>query len=81
MGECFEGTFTAHYEDNETDALSGRCLRKMPDGVEGDENCLSLNIFTSNVVYEELHPVVVFVGGADLKEYQGWCGYNYRLLI
>ena len=37
LGECFEGTFAAHNEDNETDALSGRCLRKMPDGVDGDE--------------------------------------------
>ena len=37
LAECFEGTFAAHREDNETDALSGRCLRKMPDGVDGDE--------------------------------------------
>ena len=37
LAECFEGTFAAHNEDNETDALSGRCLRKMPDAVDGDE--------------------------------------------
>ena len=34
------------------------------------QNCLSLNIFTSNVVYDELQPVVVFIGGSDLKEDQ-----------
>ena len=32
------------------------------------QNCLSLDIYTSNVVYEELQPVVVFIGGSDLKE-------------
>ena len=37
LEECFEGTFAALKEDNETDALSGRCLQKMPDGVVGDE--------------------------------------------
>ena len=34
------------------------------------KNCLSLDIYTSNVVYEELQPVVVFIGGSDLKEDQ-----------
>ena len=41
LAECFEGTFAAHNEDNETDALSGRCLRKMPDAVDGDEESVN----------------------------------------
>jgi hypothetical protein len=70
LAECFEGQFVAHNEANESDSLSSRCLRKMPQGIKGDENCLSLDIFTSNVVYNELMPVVVYVGGEDLTEEQ-----------
>ena len=66
-----------------------KIFHKFPDVAKLDDeilfsilpqNCLSLDIFTSNVVYEELQPVVVYIGGSDLKEHQGgWCLYNYQI--
>ncbi len=47
-----------------------RCLRRYPDGsISGDErNCLTLNVFTGSVVYEDLAPVVVYLSGDELTE-------------
>jgi hypothetical protein len=36
----------------------------------GTENCLTLDIYTPNVVYDGLLPVVVYVDGDDLTEDQ-----------
>ena len=46
------------------DTLSGSCWRY---GADGDENCLTLDIYTSSVVYNDLKPVVVYVNGDDLS--------------
>ena len=46
-----------------------RCWRQFPSGNgNGAEDCLTLDIFTPNVVYDGLLPVVVYVGGDDLSE-------------
>ena len=46
-----------------------RCWRQYPSGNgNGTEDCLTLDIFTPNVVYEGLLPVVVYVDGDDLSE-------------
>ena len=70
LEDCYEGTFKAIGVDNgnESDSVSGWCMRKMPAGVSGEEDCLSLDIFTSSVVYNELMPVVVYLGGEDLSQ-------------
>ena len=55
------GTLEAHGHNE-----SGSCWRKYPSGaVSGDENCLTLDIFTSSVIYSDLKPVVVYVDGDD----------------
>ncbi|TRY73621.1 hypothetical protein TCAL_09914 [Tigriopus californicus] len=62
LAECFEGKFLAHGQN-----ASAKCWRRYPNGeVNGNEDCLTLDIFTSNVVYNELMPVVVYIGGEDL---------------
>ena len=49
--------------------INRKCWRKYPDGsARGHEDCLTLDIYTSNVVYNELMPVVVYVEGDDLYE-------------
>lgn len=64
LAECFEGKFLAHGQNAST-----KCWRRYPNGdVSGNEDCLTLDIFTSNVVYNELMPVVVYIGGEDLYE-------------
>ena len=48
---------------------ASRCWRRYPSGNgNGTENCLTLDIFTPNVVYDALLPVVVYVDGDDLSE-------------
>ena len=48
---------------------ASRCWRQYPTGSgNGNENCLTVDIFTPNVVYEGLLPVVVYVDGDDLSE-------------
>jgi len=40
------------------------CLRRNKDGeVVGVEDCLTLDVFTSSVIYDELKPVVVYISG------------------
>jgi len=61
LNDCHEGTLEAHGHND-----SGSCWRKYPSGaVSGDENCLTLDIFTSSVIYSDLKPVVVYVDGDD----------------
>ena len=58
-------------DDNSTLSITERgCLRRYPGGVAsvGMEDCLTLTVHTSSVVYEELAPVVVVVGGDDTDE-------------
>ena len=52
-----------------TEPINRKCWRKYPDGSSrGHEDCLTVDIYTSNVVYNELMPVVVYVEGDDLYE-------------
>ena len=63
LNRLFTGTLEAHGND------SGSCWRRYPSGaVSGDENCLTLDIFTSSVIYSDLKPVVVYVDGDDLSQ-------------
>jgi len=41
------------------------CMRRTVNGVVGEEDCLTLDIATSSVVYDHPAPVVVYVGGDD----------------
>merc|ERR1711892_1561257 len=43
------------------------CMRRTLDGLVGEEDCLTLDIATSSVVYDSPAPVVVYVGGDDDK--------------
>ena len=63
LDDCHEGTLKAH-SHNET----GSCWRRYPNGADGDENCLTLDIYTSSVVYSNLRPVVVYIDGDDLSQ-------------
>ena len=48
---------------------ASRCWRRYPSGSgNGTENCLTLDIYTPSVVYDQLLPVVVYVDGDDLSE-------------
>ncbi len=69
FGECHEGTLKAHSHPNTTTLADSKCIRRYPDGtVSGnDDSCLTLDLFTGSVVYEDLAPVVVFVAGDDLN--------------
>lgn len=70
LEECYSGTFIAHDQgENKTGPNDQQCLRRDPSGsARGVEDCLTLDIFTSNVVYNELSPVVVYVDGDNLVE-------------
>lgn len=57
------GTLIAHSHND-----TGSCWRRYPTGADGDENCLTLDIYTSSVVYSDLKPVVVYVDGDDLSQ-------------
>eukprot|EP00096_Caligus_rogercresseyi_P002661 TRINITY_DN1488_c0_g1_i4.p1 TRINITY_DN1488_c0_g1~~TRINITY_DN1488_c0_g1_i4.p1 ORF type:complete len:803 (-),score=252.21 TRINITY_DN1488_c0_g1_i4:2011-4419(-) len=62
LEECFSPDFIA-YEDDPS-----RCMTRKRDGtIEGEEDCLSLNIYTTSVVYEEFMPVVVYIAGDDVN--------------
>lgn len=69
LEDCHSGLLKAHsHNDSLGDSL---CLRKFGgvDGGSGDtEDCLTLDIFTSSVVYDQLMPVVVYVDGDELNE-------------
>ncbi len=66
LTDCHEGTLKAH-SHNES-STGGSCWRRYPDGADGDENCLTLDIYTSSVTYNDLMPVVVYIDGDDLSE-------------
>ena len=61
LAECHEGKMIAHSHNN----TKPQCWKRYPTGPAGDENCLTLDIFTSTVVYNQLMPVVVYVDGGD----------------
>merc|ERR1712223_1494873 len=64
LEDCHEGTLKAH-SHNET----GSCWKRYPNsGADGAENCLTLDIYTSSVVYTDLKPVVVYIDGDDLSQ-------------
>ena len=63
LEDCHEGTLKAH-SHNET----GSCWKRYPNGADGDENCLTLDIYTSSVVYSQLRNVVVYIDGDDLSQ-------------
>ena len=63
LSDCHDGTLQAH---SHNDSSSGSCLRHYPTGADGTENCLTLDIYTSSVVYHNLKPVVVYIDGDDL---------------
>ena len=63
LDDCHEGTLKAHSHNT-----TGSCWRRYPDGADGDENCLTLDIYTSSVVYADLKPVVVYIDGDDLSQ-------------
>eukprot|EP00093_Oithona_nana_P003152 03152.XXX_10690_3064_1 [CDS] Oithona nana genome sequencing. len=63
LDDCHEGTLKAHSHN-----VTGSCWRRYPDGADGDENCLTLDIYTSSVVYADLKPVVVYIDGDDLSQ-------------
>jgi len=44
---------------------SRTCLRRTKLGTVGEEDCLTLDIATSSVVYNDLRPVVLFIPGDD----------------
>ena len=48
--------------------MTGSCWKRYPNGADGDENCLTLDIYTSSVVYSDLKPVVVYIDGDDLSQ-------------
>ena len=65
---CHNGTFKAH---SHNDSMLGSCWRKYGgiSGESGDtEDCLTLDIFTSNVIYDPLMPVVVYIDGDELNK-------------
>jgi carboxylesterase type B len=43
------------------------CMRRTLNGVVGEEDCLTLDIATSSVVYDNPAPVVVYIGGDNDK--------------
>ena len=59
----FSGTLKAHSHN-----VTGSCWKRYPNGADGDENCLTLDIYTSSVVYSNLRPVVVYIDGDDLSQ-------------
>lgn len=63
LDDCHEGIYEAHGHND-----SGSCIRRYPNGADGSENCLTLDIYTSSVVYNELQPVVVYIDGDDLSQ-------------
>ena len=67
LEDCHSGLLKAHSHNDSFDV----CLRKFGGEGEGSgdtEDCLTLDIFTSNVVYDQLMPVVVYVDGDELSE-------------
>ena len=60
----------SHFLDvfNATHNDGGSCIRRYPNGADGSENCLTLDIYTSSVVYNDLQPVVVYIDGDDLSQ-------------
>ena len=66
--DCHDGTLIAHSHSNDS---TGSCWRKYGGtggGSGGTEECLNLDIYTSNVVYTPLMPVVVYIDGDELSE-------------
>jgi Carboxylesterase family len=55
---CWNGTFQAHNSSTE-------CLQVFNGVVQGDENCLTLDVITPEVRYINLLPVVVMIGAND----------------
>ena len=43
------------------------CMRRLATGIVGEEDCLTLDIATSSVVYDYPQPVVAYIGGDDNK--------------
>jgi carboxylesterase type B len=67
LDDCHNGTFIAHSHNDSLDS----CWRKYGgiSGGSGDtEDCLTLDIFTSNVIYDPLMPVVVYIDGDELDK-------------
>ena len=67
LKECHTGTFKAHSHNDSSDS----CWRKYGgvSGGSGDtEDCLTLDIFTPNVIYDQSLPVVVYIDGDELSE-------------
>ena len=67
LKECHTGTFKAHSHNDS----SNSCWRKYGgvSGGSGDtEDCLTLDIFTPNVIYDQSLPVVVYIDGDELCE-------------
>ena len=69
IDDCHDGTLIAHSHNDSLNLNS--CWRKY-GGVGGGsgetEDCLTLDIFTSNVVYNQLMPVVVYIDGDELSK-------------
>jgi len=64
LEDCHTGTLKAHNHDD-----TGSCWKKYPKSdSDGAENCLTLDIYTSSVVYTDLKPVVVYIDGDDLSQ-------------
>ena len=67
LKECHNGTFKAHTHNDSLDS----CWRKYGgfSGGSGDtEDCLTLDIFTPNVMYDSSLPVVVYIDGDELSQ-------------
>ena len=67
LKECHNGIFKAHTHNDSLDS----CWRKYGgvSGGSGDtEDCLTLDIFTPNVMYDSSLPVVVYIDGDELSQ-------------
>jgi carboxylesterase type B len=60
LDDCWNGTFQAH---NSTDV----CLQQSINGTEGIEDCLTLDVVTPHVRYDNALPVVVLIGAETLN--------------
>ena len=52
-------------EVQEPSNVTTLCKRRLASGITGDEDCLTLDIATSSVVYSDPAPVVAYIGGDD----------------
>ena len=71
VDKCWNGTLKAWH--NESDAAPAQCWQLYRNGShDGDENCLTLDVYTRRVRYDAPLPVVVLVSSESLAGGHAW---------